>query len=296
MNKKGLAIVNAYMVWPPITSFAKRMKDELNKLGIELDVISNSKILSYVSETGDIKGPNLKADFILFLDKDLYTSSMLEERGYRLYNSARSIALCDDKMLTYLTLANNGLRLPKTFSGPLDYAKEDNEDFISNLEKELPYPFIAKTNFGSQGSGVYLVKSHQDLVDFEKEHSHSPRLYQEFIKASKGIDYRLIVIGGKFFTGMRRENTQGDFRSNIALGGIGEKTIINPSFIEMAEKAASILNLDYCGVDLLVGPKGEPIICEVNSNAFIDGIEKATGANVAKRYAELIQQEVYGKD
>jgi gamma-F420-2:alpha-L-glutamate ligase len=60
----------------------------------------------------------------------------------------------------------------------------------------------------------------------------------------------------------------------------------------MAEKAASILGLDYCGVDVLIGPKGEPILCEVNSNAFIEGIEKVTGVNVASAYAHHIEKSI----
>jgi glutathione synthase/RimK-type ligase-like ATP-grasp enzyme len=107
------------------------------------------------------------------------------------------------------------------------------------------------------------------------------------------MDYRIIIVGGKAIAGMKRVNHQGDFRSNVALGGTGEKVEIPAKFISIAEKAASILALDYCGVDVLIGPNDdEPILCEVNSNAFIEGIERVTGVNVAKAYALHIQKEL----
>ena len=113
-------------------------------------------------------------------------------------------------------------------------------------------------------------------------------MYQEFISSSFGFDYRLILIGGKFVAGMRRHNENGDFRSNIAQGGKGEKMEIPLPYIRLAEKAAQILKLDYCGVDLLKGKDGEPILCEVNSNAFLKGIEEVTGINIAYLYARYI--------
>ena len=86
---------------------------------------------------------------------------------------------------------------------------------------------------------------------------------------------------------MKRVN-EDDFRSNVARGGKGEKVEIPKTFIDMAEKAAKLLELDYCGVDLLIGEQGEPVLCEVNSNAFIKGIEEVTGYNVAKDYSAHI--------
>ena len=90
---------------------------------------------------------------------------------------------------------------------------------------------------------------------------------------------------------MIRENTS-DFRSNIALGGKGREYSPNKEFIAAAEKCARVLDLDYCGVDLLFGEGGKPYVCEVNSNAFITEIERITGVNVAKSYAEYIINKI----
>lgn len=290
--KTGLAIVNAYFILPGVEHFYKRMKEELAKRGVSLSLATNAEIMASISSTGDILSSCGKYDFILYLDKDIYVSKMLSRSGIKMFDSADSIALCDDKMLTHIELADDGIKMPKTISGPLNYSKDDNQSFVNNLEKLLAYPFIAKENFGSLGREVFMINSHEELAAFEKEHGHNPRLFQEYISSSKGHDYRLIVIGGHCAAGMKRVNDKGDFRSNIALGGHGEKIAMPKAYISLAEKAARKLKLAYCGVDLLEGPKGEPILDEVNSNAFIDGIEKVTGANVAGVYADYIVKQI----
>jgi gamma-F420-2:alpha-L-glutamate ligase len=292
MSKKGICILNAYDILPGAEHFYERMKDELARLSISLDKKTNAEIFTYLDSTGKLSGEKLDADFVLYLDKDLYASYGLEKRGYRLFNNAKAIELCDDKMRTHMALAGQGIAMPKTISGPLNYSLNASPEFVANVEKELAFPLVAKENFGSLGARVYLLEDHQALVDFENAHRYAPRLYQQFIASSKGMDYRIIVVGGKLVAGMKRVNLQGDFRSNVALGGVGQAVKIPAEFIQTAEKAASILGLDYCGVDVLIGPKGEPILCEVNSNAFIEGIEKVTGINVAQAYAKHIQKAI----
>jgi gamma-F420-2:alpha-L-glutamate ligase len=292
MEKRGICVCNAYEILPGARHFYERMKTELSLLGIPLDLKTNAEIFSYIDSDGKLTGEKLQADFILYLDKDLYASYGLEKRGYRLFNQAKPIELCDDKMRTHMALAGHGIKMPKTISGPLNYSLNSSKEFVEGVEKELPYPIVAKENFGSLGARVYLLNHHEDLVHFEDSHRFAPRLYQEFIASSKGMDYRIIVVGGKFVAGMKRVNEHGDFRSNVALGGTGLSVKIPAEFISIAEKAASILGLDYCGADILIGPKGEPILCEVNSNAFIEGIEKVTGVNVAAAYANYIKNTI----
>ena len=293
MFHQGIIILNAYVAYPGLLHLAKRLQMEAENEGLHLAIKTNAEIFAFVQKSGTLFNETIPADFIIYLDKDPYIAQMLEMNGYRLFNHGESIRLCDDKMLTYLSLLDKGIKMPKTISAPLCYGNEENLSFIRHLEKELPFPFVAKTNYGSQGKGVSLIESHEQLVKHEMAIAHSPRLYQELIRGEKGSDYRLIVIGGKLFAAMKRRNTHGDFRSNIALGGTAETTTPPPSFQQMAEKAAAILKLDYCGVDILKNESGDPVLCEVNSNAFIDGIEKATKKNVAKAYIDHIIHEVY---
>lgn len=289
MLKTGLAILNAYIQTPASLHFYKRMKEELGSLGVALDYKTNAEILSYITSGGDLFAKEMeKYDFVLYLDKDLYVSEMLAKAGVKLFDNAEAIRLCDDKMLTYIALSNSGIKMPKTISAPLNYAGIDDEAFVKQVAEELSFPIVAKDNFGSLGKEVYLIKNYDELVSFEKEHKFSAHLYQQFIESSKGHDFRIIVINGKVVASMKRSNDNGDFRSNVAQGGHGEAIDLPASFAEAAEKAAKILNLDYCGVDLLDDEEGNPVLCEVNSNAFLQEIERITGKNIAGVYAKHI--------
>ncbi|MBQ7995903.1 MAG: RimK family alpha-L-glutamate ligase [Bacilli bacterium] len=287
---KGIAILNGYQIVDGVRYVYDRMKEELGKLGVSLDLSTTAEAYSLV-DNSQIKR-RFDYDFVLFLDKDVYTSMALEKAGIKLFNSAKSIWLCDDKMVTHIFLSGLGIKMPKTISAPLNYSDNSSERFIERVMQEIDFPLVAKKSFGSLGKSVYLINNKQELIEWDTQNRFEQRLYQEFIKSSFGFDYRLIVIGGKFLTGMKRVNTNGDFRSNIALGGQGEKVDIPQSYIDVAERCASALGLDYCGVDLLMGKEGEPILCEVNSNAFMAGIEKITGVNVAGAFAKHIVNQL----
>lgn len=291
---RALAVVNAYDVLPSIRHFIDRMSFELKEHNVELDVKTTAEIYGYIGSDGELYCMDLPYDFVLFLDKDRYISHLLEEGGMRLFNSARAIEACDDKMITYMNLMHFGIRMPKTVSGPLHYSLLDNDDFLNNLVKVIPFPIVVKGNFGSQGESVYLAHDFDELKEIEAKVAYRPRLYQEFVETSKGFDYRLIVINGKYVAGYKRRSITGDFRSNLSQGGVGVEHTMRPYQIEVAERVARALKLDYCGVDLLEsGNPEEPILCEVNSNAFIKGAEKVTGVNIAKVYADYIYKEIY---
>ncbi len=294
LHNRGLVVVNAYDVLPSVEHFANRMKDELEIFGIELDIRSAAEIYAFIGSDGELYAADLPYDFVLFLDKDRYISHLLEQAGMRLFNSAQAIEACDDKMLTYMNMMHYGIRMPKTVSGPLHYSLLDNDDFLHNLEKVIPYPIVVKTNFGSQGEGVYLAHDFDELKEIEKKIIYRPRLYQEFIETSKGFDYRLIVINGKYVAGYKRRSLSGDFRSNLAQGGVGVEHTMTPFQIETAERIARIMKLDYCGIDLLEsGIPEQPILCEINSNAFIKGAEATTKINIAEAYAVYIHDTIY---
>ena len=293
MTQKGLIVVNTYEVFPSVEHMVSRLKEEFAKLGISFDVLSSGELPLWVSEDGKIQHGDLPYDFAIYLDKDPYVASMLEDAGLRLFNKADAIRLCDDKMLTYLSLSDKGIKMPKTIPGPLRYSKKDSDIFLKRIEASFPFPIVVKENYGSLGRNVYLVQNKSELEELENRLSYSPRLYQELIASSFGVDNRIIVIGGRAIAWMKRKSDNGDFRSNIALGGHGEGVNLPQNYIMMAENCAKILGLDYAGIDILNGPEGEPILCEVNSNAFIKGIEEVTGINVAKAYVDYIWREVY---
>lgn len=283
---KGLLITNGYGLAQGIEHQVSRLREEFSTRNIDVDVIKNNKLICYV-ENGNIKCTLPKYDFIVYLDKDRFVARMLEKLGYKLFNSSKAIELCDDKMLTHIALANEGIKMPLTVSSTLCYRDDGNRNLVDEVEKKIKYPIIVKENYGSLGRQVYLINSHEELLGVENKLIHTPHIFQEFISSSKGIDYRVIVIGHKVVAYMRREN-KNSYLSNLACGGRAFNEEIPQNYKEIAVKASKILDLDYCGVDILKGPNNEPIISEVNSNAFYDGIESTTKINVAGAYVDYI--------
>ena len=284
--KNVLIIVNGYGLADGIKHQVKRLSEEFSKQGVEVVVKRNNELHVFLDK-GNVSTYLPKYDHVIYLDKDRYVAEMLEAAGYKLFNSSKSIVLCDDKMLTHITLANYGIKMPTTISSTLCYHDDGNRDYLNDVEKKLGFPMIVKENYGSLGRQVYLVNNSAELRQIEDKLIHIPHIFQEFISSSKGKDYRIIIIGHKVVAYMKRENKH-SYLSNLATGGKAEVVNLPKSYLDMAIKASEILGLDYCGVDILEGPNKEPILSEVNSNAFYEGIEKATGVNVAKTYVEYI--------
>lgn len=289
---KGVILTNAYKDIPQTRSQCARLKEELEKLHVSIDIMRNDFFAAYITSGGDIASKLSGYDFCIYLDKDKYISYMLEKAGIRLFNSARAIELCDDKMTTALALSNSGIPMPKTLPGLLCYDEGAplNEQALRIVEEELGYPVIVKSSFGSMGTGVFKAENFEELKGAASALKMQPHLFQQYIAESAGRDIRVIVIGGKAVAAMERISG-GDFRSNIAIGGRGLKIDMPVQVKEMAEKAAALLNLDYCGADILFGKEGF-YLCEVNSNAFFDGIEAAMGVNIAKLYANHIVESM----
>ncbi|MDE6505229.1 MAG: RimK family alpha-L-glutamate ligase [Clostridia bacterium] len=292
--KKAFILKNPYSELPYGKYQCERLKSELEGLGVKTDIIALPLGLS-IDKNGIISSELNGYDFCIFLDKDKYAAHMLELTGLRLFNCARAIELCDDKMLTHIALSGNGINMPQTTAGLLCYtpAAEIKNSALDKIESAFGYPVIVKESYGSLGKGVYKADNRKQLAALCERVKCTPHLFQKFIKSSKGRDIRVIVIGGKCVAAMQRISN-GDFRSNIGLGGAGQPYEIDGSLNDICVRTAKILNLGYCGIDVLFGENGY-LVCEVNSNAFFGGVEKATGVNVARAYAEYICGEIYGR-
>ncbi|MCH5156641.1 MAG: RimK family alpha-L-glutamate ligase [Clostridiales bacterium] len=286
---KGVILTNPYDTYSVQRHKVQRMQQELTALGVDVCVTPNDQFVADITN-GKINC-NVNADFVLFFDKDKYTGAMLEKCGVRLFNSASATAICDDKMLTHITLAGHGIPMPDTLPGALCYNPDGtiSEGYAQLACDKLGLPMVVKQCHGSYGEQVYLVSTKQELVALLSEIKTKAYLLQRFERQSCGRDMRVIVIGGKAQCAMLRENMQ-DFRSNVAHGGRAEAVNISKSIAKMCEKAAKIIGLDYCGIDVLLGDN--PKICEVNSNAMFEAMEQVTGVNVARLYAEHIVNSV----
>ncbi len=289
-------IINAYYSAQHYLEQCSRIREELTEAGAEVDIIRNDGFY------GKIENNQSVSDFsaysaCVYLDKDKYLSHILEKNGMRLFNRHDAIINCDDKMTTHIVLSDHDIAMPKTLPGLLCYSRDEQikEKSILLVESHLGYPVVIKESYGSQGQSVYLARNRGELYAVMEQVKNVPHLFQEAISSSLGKDVRVIVIGGKAVGAMLRTGANG-FLSNVGMGGRGVAYPLSASFKETAERAAKILNADYCGVDLLFGETGEPILCEVNSNAFFSEFERCTKINVAKLYAEyIINRVIKGK-
>ena len=289
--KKCAIITNGYYTGESTAHQIRSLTREFALLGITAEEVKGNAAPAYIDGT-EAKTSLSGYDFAVYLNKDIHTAKTLEAAGLRLFNTAKAIELCDDKMLTYISLAGHGINMPYTISSPLMYKNSNDDDFAKIVEKKIGYPVVVKEVYGSMGSGIHLAKNYGELCFLREKLKLVPHLYQKFI-GKGGEDKRVIVIGKKIIAAMKRVN-ENDFRSNIAQGGKGFATDLTAEESEMAINAATVLGLDYCGVDILTGNDGKPYFCEANSNAFFKGIEEATGKNIAEFYAKHILETVYG--
>ncbi|MBE7087097.1 MAG: RimK family alpha-L-glutamate ligase [Clostridiales bacterium] len=289
---KCIIIINAFRMPKESVLQAQRLKDELVRLNVDTEIVSNGSMRTLL-DCGKLQSELSDVDFIIYLDKDKYLSHALSKMGVKLYNSHNSIRICDDKGETYLELANKGFNLPKTVFGALCYAQDKSIDgeTVDRLENTFGYPMIVKESFGSMGKGVYKADNRTELLAVLESVKLRPHIIQEYLGKRQGVDVRIIVIGGKAVASMERFNDK-DFRSNVGAGGGVREVVPSSEFIDTAERVAKTIGLDYCGIDLLYGDNDKPYVCEVNSNAFFEGMEKATGKNIAKLYAEFIVNDI----
>ncbi len=287
---KGLVIINGYPAAEKFLRQGERVAKALRELGLETELVQNGEITVCLGEDGTpVCERASDLAFAVYLDKDKYLGRALEGSGLRLFNRAESVELCDDKLSTYQALQGRGLRLVESIPAPLCYTlgAKPSEKFLQTVGEKLGLPLVAKKSYGSFGAGVQLVPGYPELLAIEEKWLHIPHFYQRYVRAAAGRDVRVIVVGGRALAAMERRAQTGEFRSNIELGGVGRAVPLTQALREAAESAAKALGLDYCGVDLMEDEKGV-LLCEVNSNAFFEGFEEATGIDVAKAYAEHI--------
>lgn len=289
---KALILINAYATMHAVSSQVRRLKEELEQQGVAVDIRRNGTLSAAITEDGQSHIAVDDYAFGIYLDKDTYAAQMMEKQGLRLFNSNDSIQVCDDKMETFLRLSDRGIPMPHTIPAPLCYYPDTpiQQEWLDTVADTLGLPLIVKECNGSLGAQVYLVSTQEQLYATAARLQGKRHLYQRFVASSAGRDVRVIVVGGRVIAAMKRVSAT-DFRSNIELGGHGECIDLPTEAIRICEDAASALGLDYCGVDLLFGEKGF-LLCEVNSNAFFEGVEATTHINVAAAYVRHILASV----
>ena len=198
-------------------------------------------------------------------------------------NSAAAIARARDKLRCHQVLAAEGIGLPATVFG-------DNPDDTGDLLALLgPPPHVIKLNESTQGAGVMLTEklaASRGAVETLRG-LYANFLVQEFIAEAKGADLRCFVVGDRVVATMRRQAPKGDFRSNLHRGGTAKPVKPTRAEVAAAVRAARILGLGVAGVDLIRSQRG-PLVLEVNASPGLEGIEAATGIDVAGAIVEHV--------
>ena len=202
-------------------------------------------------------------------------------------NSSVAITRSRDKLRAHQVLARKHIGIPITSCA---HSGEAVEDLISSVGGA---PLIVKITENTQGKGVLLAKTTKEAEGLIGAFIslHADFLVQEFIKEAGGADVRCFVVGDKVVAAMKRQGPEGDFRSNLHNGGSAMEIKIRPEERAMAVSAAKVLGLKVAGVDLIRAARG-PLVLEVNSSPGIEGIEKATGKDIAKTIIEFIEKDI----
>jgi ribosomal protein S6--L-glutamate ligase len=198
-------------------------------------------------------------------------------------NSSDAIARARDKLRSHQLLAAQGIGLPVTVFG------DNPDDTVDLLSMLGPPPHVIKLNEGTQGAGVMLTEkpSASRSVIEALRGLYANFLVQEFIAEAKGADLRCFVVGGEVVAAMRRQAPKGDFRSNLHRGGSAKAVRVSDAEQATAVRAASVLGLGVAGVDLIRSSRG-PLVLEVNSSPGLEGIEEATGIDIAGRIVDHV--------
>ena len=311
--KQGWLIVNEYLDTEKFLEIRKLFLSGAEKKNVKLTVYTNADFAV------DLSGAVVKSrafdegepEFIIFYDKDITLASALEKMGYRLYNSADAIDVCDSKVKTAEKIAEYNLNckddeakilMPKTYKVPFTYENigiKDSYsfDFLDYVEKDLceagegelsgAYPMVIKESNSSFGMGVHLATSREEAVKLICEYGNKECIIQEYLSYSSGRDYRLQMVSDKCVCAMMRSN-ENDFRANITNGGKMSEYKPTDEDLSLARNVMKCLKLDFAGIDIMHDKSGRAVFLEANSNAHFKNIYDLTGINAAEKMIEYI--------
>jgi len=250
-----------------------------------IDIASSDPEIHYHGESlkdFDAVIPRIGASVTFFGTAVLRQFEMM---GVYPVNESVGISRSRDKLRSMQLLSRQGIGLPVTVFA------HRTSDAGELLKIAGGAPVVIKLLEGTQGIGVVLgetTKAAESIIQaFGGVKTNI--LVQQFVKEAKGEDIRCFVIGNKVVASMIRRGKEGDFRSNLHRGGKAEAVKITPKERSTAVRAAAAVGLNVCGVDMLRSNEG-PVVMEVNSSPGLEGLEKATGIDVAGKIIEFIEQ------
>ncbi|MEZ9540492.1 30S ribosomal protein S6--L-glutamate ligase [Vibrio sp. 10N.286.48.C11] len=260
--------------------------DVIDTLHCDIDIASNNPKIRYMGEElpqYDAVIPRIGASITFY---GTAVVRQFEMMGTFCINESVAISRSRDKLRSLQLLSRKGIGLPKTgFASRPDKI----QDLIKNVGGA---PLVIKLLEGTQGIGVVLAETNKAAESVIEAFMglKANILVQEFIEEANGADIRCFVVGNKVIAAMKRQAGEGEFRSNLHRGGTAQLVKLTKEERATAINAAKIMGLNLCGVDILQSKNG-PVVMEVNSSPGLEGIEKATGKDVADMIFEFIEKK-----
>ncbi|MHA1384067.1 MAG: RimK family alpha-L-glutamate ligase [Candidatus Helarchaeota archaeon] len=266
------------------------------------DIKINNRIETQVK---DIFPQNQSAKTDIFLQRSLsyyrglYSTAILENKGYPVVNSYKTSRICGDKLITTLVLVKAGIPVPKT------YVAFTKESALEALEV-IGYPAIVKPIIGSWGRLVALLKDRETAMAVLEDRETLGQLYQkifylqEYVKkpardrkqfldrGSVARDIRVFVIGDEVVEAMNRYDIPGDWRSAATRGAKAETCKITPEIEELSLKAAKVVEGEVLGIDLMENEHNQLLVQEINHSPGFKAISHSTGRNIAGRIIDYL--------
>jgi ribosomal protein S6--L-glutamate ligase len=210
-----------------------------------------------------------------------------EQMGVFSLNSSSAISSARDKLRSTQILSRHEVGIP-----PTAFAR-DRSNVPQSIEAVGGAPVVIKLLEGAQGIGVILAETPKmaEAIIETLQSTRQDVVIQRFVSESRGRDIRAFVVGNRVVAAMSRQAVGDEFRANLHRGGKATRVELDPAFERTAIVAAQVMGLHVAGVDMLEGPDG-PQVLEVNSSPGLEGIESATGVDVASAIVEHLEQQV----
>ena len=259
--------------------------DIINTLRCVIDITSHRPAVRYLGEPlegYDVVIPRIGASITFY---GLAVLRQFEMMGVYPLNESVGIGRSRDKLRSMQLLARDGIGLPVTAFAHDPLYADKVLDIVGGA------PAVIKLLEGTQGIGVVLAdtaRSAKSVIEAFRG-ANVNILVQEFIKEAGGMDIRALVIDGKVVAAMKRTGAKGEFRSNLHRGGSAESIKITAEERSTAVRAAKAMGLNVCGVDMLRSNHG-PVVMEVNSSPGLEGVENATGIDIAGKIIEFLEE------
>ncbi|MBF0437892.1 MAG: 30S ribosomal protein S6--L-glutamate ligase [Magnetococcales bacterium] len=256
----------------------------IDTLKVYMNISSNQPMLRYGGKdlTGfDAVIPRIGASITFY---GLAVLNQFEMMGVYPLNSSESIAKSRDKLRCLQLLSRDGIGLPVT---GFAHATQFTDDLIHMVGSA---PVVIKLLEGTQGIGVVLAETHRSAKSMIEAFRGMDAniLVQEYIKEAGSADIRCLVIGERVVAAMMRQGNEEDFRSNLHRGGQARSIRITPQERQTAVRSARLMGLNVAGVDMLRSNRG-PLVMEINSSPGLEGLEKATGIDVAGKIIRFLE-------